>query len=262
MRCPWCSNPEGLELHGSLIVDKTTVVDSLCPYGALCDGVRKTQICEKCTDRECVAARNRSTGIRLSCEDIENDELVALAVDSKAMFFKGGGVTLSGGEPTLQFSAVKDLLEKLKGNGINTAMETNGTSHLLEELIPLIDHLFIDFKIPDSAKHLALTGVPDDMIRKNICIAEKRHANLIVRTPLIAGINDSNEDIEAFLSFYHENSITRSGFEFLPYFDYGRVKWEQCGMEYCMNDDAHINKNTFDLFVERFKEKGLRVVKT
>jgi len=262
MRCPWCSNPEGIDLKGSLIVNKEMVIDSICPNGALKNGVRDVSTCEKCPTRECITPQNRSKGLFLSYEEIENDELVSLAIDSKAMFFSGGGVTLSGGEPTMQPAAIKDLLKKLKENNINTTVETNGTSKHLEKLMPLIDHLFIDFKVPDPDRHITFTGIPDDVIRKNICIANSIHNDVTIRTPLIAGVNDSAEDIEAFIRFYLENAITRAKFEFLPYFEYGKIKWEQCGMAYIMNDDAHIREETFKAYTNSFKENGLCVVST
>ena len=262
MRCLWCSNPEGFESNGTLMVNKATALDALCPHGALRNGIRNTGYCCKCEVRECALPRNRSVGIKLSCEEIENDELVALAIDSKFMFYGGGGVTLSGGEPTMQFKAVKELLKKLRESGINTAMETNGTSNRLEELLPYIDYLMIDYKVPDPTRHKALTGVSCETIRKNLITASKLHNDLIVRTPLIHGVNESDEDIEAFIRFYTENSLDNVRFELLPYFDYGRVKWEQCGMEYKMCDDAHVQDETLLEYKKRYEENGLRIVQT
>ena len=261
MRCAWCSNPEGLDPRGALIVDGKMAHEALCPHGALKDGRRDEARCESC-DRVCVAPENRNAGIRLSCEEIDSEELVALAMDAKALFFGGGGVTLSGGEPMSQFEAVAELLENLRGKGINTAMETNGTSPRLDEFFPLIDHLMLDHKVPDAEKHKRLTGVEADIVRGNIQIAGAKHPDLIIRTPLIRGVNDSDEDREDFLRFYDSCVFINTAFEFLPYFDYGKVKWEKCGMEYRMHEDAHVSADTLGAYIRRFREKGYRVVKT
>ena len=69
-----------------------------------------------------------------------------MAVDSKPLFFDGGGVTLTGGEATLQFEGVKALLSELKKAGIHTALETNGSHPRLEELLPQTDLLIFDLK--------------------------------------------------------------------------------------------------------------------
>lgn len=86
-------------------------------------------------------------------ESYKVEELISEALSCKPMLFSGGGVTLTGGEPTLQFDAVSELLRGLTDNGINTALESNGTHRRLPDLFKFVDHLILDFKHPDDACH-------------------------------------------------------------------------------------------------------------
>ena len=261
MHCPWCANPEGMALHGALMVNFGLLLDEVCPFGAIREGRRDAVLCKACTSRVCVSPETRNAGIRLSYEEENTEELAEMAAACQALFFAGGGVTITGGEPTLQFEAVKELLIALKEKNIDTALETNATSCRLGELLPLIDHLIVDYKIPVSNRHKHFTGAADSVIKQNISLAGMRHRDILVRTPLIRGVNDKKEDCEAFLEFYKTCRTCNMMFEFLPYHEYGKVKWEQCGMEYRMGN-AFVDEATVRLFIESFQEAGFHVVAT
>ena len=94
--------------------------------------------------------------------DISADELIREAVSCKKMFFGGGGVTFTGGETTLDFAGLKAVLQGLKANGINTAIETNATSPQLKELLQYIDYLIMDFKHYDDDMLKKYTGMGTD----------------------------------------------------------------------------------------------------
>ncbi|MDR0719047.1 MAG: radical SAM protein, partial [Treponema sp.] len=97
LRCPWCSNPEGLEIKGTLM-------------------------------------RKGKNGVpRLSCKELELEDLLNLCRESSPLFFESGGVTFTGGEPTMQSGALREALEGLCDMGIHTAVETNGTFPLLPD---------------------------------------------------------------------------------------------------------------------------------
>lgn len=260
MRCMWCSNPEGLSKEGTLVVNSEWLLDSFCPHNAIQGKNINRSICETCKSKECITIY-KNKGIRLSCEDYEVDEIVEEAIRSAMLFYDGGGVTLTGGEATLQFDAVTELLERLKNERINTAIETNGTHPKLESLFPLIDVLIMDLKHYDNEAHKAVTGVSNSVIKENFIKAFANHKNLLVRIPVIKGVNDSEKDIKGFVEFFRQYPTENANFEFLAYHEYGKAKWLQCGMPYKMTD-GFAEPSVLSLYKAIFSENNLSVVHT
>lgn len=218
--------------------------------------------CPWCANPEGMALNGlESKNKHFKCNTYEVEEVIEEVKRSALLFYDGGGVTLSGGEVTLQFEAVKELLSKLKALDIHTAIETNGTHPRLEELFDRVDQLIMDFKHYDGSAHLEITGVSNFMIRQNIEKALRKHPRVLIRIPLIKGFNDAEEDAKQFAAFFKELPHERACFEFLPYHDYGAVKWEQCGMNYKMKD-AHINRETLLMYTRVFETNRLLIIAT
>ena len=97
-------------------------------------------------------------------------EIVKEAISCKPMFFDGGGVTFTGGEATLDADALIEVLSSLKQNGIHTAIETNGTSERLLEILEYVDYLIMDFKHFDSEKLKSYTGCDGDAVKASVKI--------------------------------------------------------------------------------------------
>ena len=260
MRCPWCSNPEGIELKGTLMVNRDLLVDELCPHGAIQQQQIDRSRCTECPSKGCLH-ENQNQAIRLSSQEHELESVVKEAKRSAALFFGGGGVTLSGGEPTVQFAATKALLGRLKEEGIHTAMETNATHPRLHELLPLIDYLIMDYKHHDDAKLKSLTGVGNIAINRNVKKAFARHQPMLVRIPVIGGFNDSSDDIKRFADFFSQFNTEHAAFEFLAFHEFGKIKWEQCGLPY-QCDNQLVDPKTIDAFRNTFKAHQLNVVHT
>lgn len=260
LRCPWCANPEGMTLIPPLVVKESELLDEACPHGAIKDHHLNRALCEGCISRECVNI-HRHSGI--VCKEIayEVEDLVAEAKGCSAMFFDHGGVTFTGGEPTVQFDGLMEVLTRLKEEGIHTALETNGTHPRLGELFPVIDQLMMDFKHYDSDKHRSVTGLGNENARANIQRAAGEGKELFIRIPLIGGFNASLSDIPQFIDFFQDIQTCRMCFEFLSYHEYGRDKWKACGWEYTMKD-AFVPEETVKAFRQGFIEKGLRVIRT
>lgn len=260
MRCDWCANPEGLLKEGTLVVNDEWLLASFCPHGAIQGKNVNRSMCDICKSRECITL-HKNKAIRLSCKEYGIDEIVEEAVRSAPLFYDGGGVTLTGGEPTLQFDAVTSLFGKLKNEGINTAIETNATHPKLESLFPLVDMLIMDFKHYDNEAHKAVTGVGNSVIKENFAKAFARHKNVLIRIPVIKGVNDSSKDIQSFAEFFKQHSTGNACFEFLAYHEYGKAKWMQCGMEYRMID-SFVEQSTLALYKTIFSLNNLSVVQT
>jgi pyruvate formate lyase activating enzyme len=139
----------------------------------------------------------------------------------------GGGVTLSGGEPTAQIHFALALLRRCKELGLHTVLETCGYASWtkLEKLLEYTDLFLYDIKHLQEAKHLEGTG------KNNVRIVEnaKRVAQvkpLIVRVPLIPDFNDSPEEIRAIVRFGHKE-LGSIGVDLLPYNRFGEGKYER-----------------------------------
>jgi len=260
MRCPWCANPEGIPVVPPIMVNKEKLLDSACPYGAVKDKELDRSRCEKCPDRRCLQS-GADLGLYTAASDRSTDDIIAEAVKCKPMYFDGGGVTFTGGEPTLQFDALKEVYKGLKANGIHTAIETNGTSPKLPELMPYIDQLIIDLKHYDSKKQKKVTGVGNENTKANIEQALKIGKSVLVRIPLVNGFNAAREDALGFAGYFE--SINQDGLsvELLPYHEFGKDKWLKCGMEYTVND-GYIKPGTLKMFEDIFKERGIKLIRT
>ncbi len=257
MHCPWCSNPESIAVNGS-IVAKDSAADSLCPFGAVKDGFPDASKCSECS-RPCLDGKSRT--LRLSCTEHTVDEIVSEVRKSSLMFFDGGGVTFTGGEATVQFEALKVLLHELHSEGINTALETNGSHPHLPELFPDIDYLIIDLKHHDSEIHRKAVGLSNENTVSNIRSALLARNQLLVRIPLINGFNASPSDAERFAKILKPLSGDGLHLEVLRYHEYGKDKWYQCGMEYTVKD-AFVSDEAFGLFCKTLSDSGISLVRT
>jgi len=260
MLCPWCSNPEGLAPGGSLLVHQTTLKDDVCPGGHIIEGKLDRVDCTDCSTRECVTI-HKNSGLSFSCTTIDVSDIIAEADENRGLFFDGGGVTLSGGEPTMQFDAVKELLQGLREIGIHTAIETNANNPRLPELFPFIKLLIIDFKHDDDEIHTSTTGVSNQTIKANVKAALSSHPNVLIRTPLIASFNADARTIQRFVAFFQECGTATARFELLKYHEYGRQKWDLCGLDYTMAK-GYISDSLFRSLENIYKKAGLTVIRS
>jgi pyruvate formate lyase activating enzyme len=196
-----------------------------------------------------------------SCKEYTIESIADEVDQCSALFYDGGGITLTGGEPTRQYAVVDILLKHLKMKGIHTAIETNATHPELEKLFPYIDLLIMDFKHYDNDIHTNVTGVGNTIIKENIKKAFKLHKNVLLRIPLVKGFNSSLNDIKHFIAFFREYDTQNVSFELLPYHEYGKIKWKQCGMTYRL-DDAFVESEMIPVYEKLFKENNLSIIRT
>jgi len=228
-------------------------------YRAVRGSVLDRGVCSVCKCKECVTV-NLNEGIRLSCADYPVSALAEEVRASKHLFHGGGGVTLSGGEPTVQFDGIKEFLGLLKADGINTAIETNGTHPKLPELFPLLDVLIVDLKHYDSAKMKASVGLGNTVCLENISMAARLHGNVWLRITLIPGFNDSLQDIEQYVALFRRLPRESISLELISYHEYGKVKWRQCGMEYEMK--AAEKMPDIAEYENLFRHAGMKIIRT
>lgn len=207
LACAWCHNPESIAKKFQVHWISTRCIhcgscENVCPNEGLSrdeSGVHiDRRLCTGCCS--CVLA---CPTLALECKgiDAEPDELCRELVKDRAYFGRDGGVTLSGGEALLQDGAV-ELLSLLKAEGIQTAVDTSGMvfTEQLQAALPYTDILLYDIKLMNDADHMRWTGRGNAMILRNLGVAAlwaKGSGRLWIRTPIIPGATDSDENIRA-----------------------------------------------------------------
>ena len=196
LRCPWCHNPENISP-----VPQTLYYPS--------------------------AKRSVSYGKRMTPEEIADD--VSEDIDFYAA--GGGGVTLSGGEPMLQYKGASKLSEILLERGIKTLVDTAGNVpwNCFEKVSATVSDYYFDVKTADPEKYASIGG--DIMlITDNLTKLAKRGANVRARVPFIPGFNTSDEDLNGICRLIASAGVGRA--DILPFHRMGSSKYEALGVEY------------------------------
>ena len=252
LRCIWCHNPEGLSSKVSLSYnrDKCTLCGRctvLCSEREITEGKlsfdrSKCIKCGKCVDG-CLYGANELIGKEMSVDDV-----IATVLKDK-IYYKtsGGGMTLSGGEPSMQADFALGLIEKARDNGISSFVETCGIGDrsFYEKALELSAGFLFDIKCMDPVRHKELTGVSNERILSNLLYLFENGADVTLRLPMIPGINDSDEDISALCSFLslHKGKYRKA--EIMPYHSFGAAKSERLGKEadYLAKDASDSDKS-------------------
>lgn len=171
------------------------------------------------------------------------------------MFFDGGGVTFTGGEATLQIKELLPLLKKLKENGVNTCIETNGSSPELPELSEYIDHLIIDLKHFDDDCHKKWVGASNEQTKRNIEYFLSSGREIHIRIPVINGVNT---DPDGFARYFSQFDTSNADFEFLAYHEFGKDKWKG---RYQI-ENGFVPAEVIAGFNNTFRKYGLKTVTT
>lgn len=237
MRCRWCHNPETWQAGPSLqhVQDKCICCGhclEACPNGAVSIAEDKIHLdrdictaCGSCADA-CV-----SRALTIIGEKVTPEELLRRVLRDKVCYDNsGGGVTLSGGEPTLQKDFCIEFLKLCKAEGLHTAIETNLAcpENTVDELVPWLDLWMCDLKIADNDKHILNTGLPNTLTIRNLGHLSEMRARFVVRTPVIPGINDSEQDIREICAIIKD--LKPEYYELLPYHSMGLYKFPTLGI--------------------------------
>jgi len=254
LHCPWCSNPEGIQIGPQLGVypskclgqEKCNYCVKSCPLegkpihfdekGILVSAEMTSQCkdCLKCAD-SCPASAIIVWGKKMSIPEIMK------ILESDRSFYErtGGGVTVSGGEALVQWDFIALLLKECKKVNIHTCVESAlfvPTSHL-DAVLPYTDMFITDIKFFDSARHNDVTGVPNELILENIIHVAKSGVPMVIRTPVVPGWNDDDENMLAIGRFIKENlgdSVIQ--YQLLPYRKMGTEKYATLNQPYPMGD--------------------------
>jgi pyruvate formate lyase activating enzyme len=148
----------------------------------------------------------------------------------------GGGVTVTGGEVTCQLEFARAILAGCKSHGIHTAIETNGACpwKALAQLLPYTDLVLYDLKLIDNVRHRRWTGASNRRILANA--TRLKGLNVELRVPLIPGITDTRENLEAVFAFMREAGLRRVSL--LPYNPAAAAKYEWLGLPFALEAET------------------------
>ncbi len=220
LRCMWCHNPEGLSFEPQLMYKSKSCIK--------CDRCRI-----KCAHPECqpfgqcvhICPENclSISGRKVSAKELAK-ELIPTAQILGDDF---GGFTFSGGEPLAQSDFLLELIEELKD--YHLCIETSGfcNSETFKKVIDKLDFVIMDIKLADSRLHKKYTGVDNEQILNNFKTLSTSGKPYIIRTPLISGITDTEENLEAI-----QKIIGQSQWEKLPENTVAGAKYNMLGLEF------------------------------
>jgi pyruvate formate lyase activating enzyme len=237
LECRWCHSPESQCRHPEVILmgDRCRLCgrcEALCPAAVhrIADGVheRDTAACVLCG--RCVA-HCPASALAVKGSEVSSCGIVARAVRMKPFFrHSGGGVTLSGGEVTMQADFAAAVLAGCRAEGIHTAIETCGACSwdALCRLAELADLVLYDLKLMDDDAHRRWTGASNRAVLENLRRLAGR--NVEVRLPLIPGITDTDANVGAVFAFMREAGLPRLAL--LPYNPSAGAKYDWLGRPY------------------------------
>jgi pyruvate formate lyase activating enzyme len=255
LSCLWCSNPEGMRPEPEIGV-----------YPVRCMSLEKCGWCRKACPRQEASpiafdgdgvltrvAQDDYCGGCLKCaevcpgraimvwgRDMTIPELMAIIEEDRSFYERGGGgVTLNGGEILTQWEFCALLLKACKGAGIGTCAESAfaGRPEHARAVCEHADLVIADIKMMDAEKHRKYIGADNKLILDNIKMVASMGKPLVIRTPVVPGINDSDDEILAVGRFIKEElGSAVIQYQLLPYRKMGTEKYATLARDYPMED--------------------------
>jgi pyruvate formate lyase activating enzyme len=271
LRCEWCANPEGW-----IAKNQVLFASSVCKWENGCRACQKIcakeaiqfdekngptllrEICKTCKTIEC--SRICPNNALKECgRDYSVAEIMAVLIRDFNNWGPDGGVTFSGGEPLSQSTFLLEILKACKQKQIHTAIESSACvpSAVFQAILPYVDFAFIDIKNMEQDKHKAGTGVENTQILKNIEALAKSawRGRLIIRQPLIAGYNDSEENARTVIAFMQANAL--SEINLLKFHRLGATKWNQLGKLYKYERQGDVSLEQMEALQKLYLEKNI-----
>lgn len=207
LNCPWCHNPDAIDPAAEIAFYPRDCIGcgdcaEVCPTGACLLEATVLIDREACNRCGACAAVCPSQSLRLLGHHYDIDELLEIILRDRTFYaVSGGGITLSGGEPTLFPDYCGAVLSRSKAQGLHTALQTNGIfvwAQFRERLLPFTDLVMIDVKVADGEMHREYTGLDNALVWANLeALVREEPARVLPRLPLIPGFTATRSNLEA-----------------------------------------------------------------
>lgn len=234
--CVWCHNPESKSKNVQLLFDRSRCTMcgaclAVCrnrseDKNGLLPNLKSCTACGKCVD-VCLNGANTLCGKVMSAQDVIDEVL------KDKIFYDqtGGGITVTGGEPSFQPEFTLEILSLAENTGISRAVETCGIGKrdFYANALSLGTTFLFDIKSMDRHKHKMLTKTDNSHILSNLEFLMESNADIIIRMPMVPNCNDSEEDIALLADFLIKHKGKYRYAEIMPYHALGIGKAQRLG---------------------------------
>jgi pyruvate formate lyase activating enzyme len=264
LECRWCCNPESIRASLEIMFHSKKCIDcrkcfDVCPESAIIilEGDKridfyKCTYCMECV-KVCSTKALECVGSYMRVSEVVKE------VRKDFLFYQnsGGGVTISGGEPLLQWKFARDILQSCKEEGLHTALDTTGYASwkVIREVLKYVDLVLYDLKHTDNDLHLKGTGVSNNLISENL----KKTASTVrtwLRFPVLPGYNDSIKNAEKVACLASKLGIEKVSL--LVYHEWGKPKYEKLGRVYPFLFPGEIGDQRLENIKKIFDERGVK----
>ena len=240
--CVWCHNPESKKARPQLgFLEKKCSYcgkcQAVCPKGVhhIEKDIHKIQfhqcvLCGSCVD----ACLNQA--LKIFGKKMSSDELLQTVIKDRDFYEKSnGGLTVSGGEPMMQFDGLLELLKKAKAMNIHICLDTSGQAaqEKYKEIAKYVDVFLFDYKLTDPEEHKKYTGVDNRQILSNLDYLCTHGSKVFLRCPIIPGINDKESHYQAIAKLSQKYDAIAQ-VNLMTYHDMAKGKTAQIGEDYLL----------------------------
>jgi len=263
LRCVWCHNPESWLARPQLsfrsdLCDRCGTCVGTCPAGVHHINGRHELDSSACAGCGACVLACPHAALRMVGEHMSVDDVIGQVQADRAYYERsGGGATLSGGEPLAQPRFTAALLRAAHARGLHTCLDTSGFAprRVIEQVAADVDLFLYDYKATEPERHLALTGVKPDRILSNLDWLYHRGARLVLRCPLVPGVNDSAAHLAA-IAGLSARYPRLEGVDVLPYHALGRDKAEEVGFQNTLAELPTTDDETVDGWLAELHRLG------
>lgn len=261
--CLWCHNPESKSMNPELFFNSDKCIGcEACKMICLNNCHRfsnsghmlnreRCSSCGRCAN-VCAGGALVLTGKKMTVDEVISE----VRKDEPFYSESGGGMTVSGGEPFMQYLFLSNLLHTAKAQGLHICLETCGYTDFekIRAVEPYVDTFLYDFKETDEARHKKCTGVSNERIIQNLIMLNDLSADIILRCPIIEGLNDRTDHFSGIAGIAEKcRSIRRIDIE--PYHPLGKSKCRDLGKDYPLSDMNFPDKNLVLEWIERIRSQ-------